>query len=73
MSVGSESLSIILDLTVYIAAEPDFVAHSALADYASALLTSELGETAIGYCTAIGVATFPGNAPVELQLVASVR
>jgi enamine deaminase RidA (YjgF/YER057c/UK114 family) len=67
-----ESLSVILSLTVYIAAEPGFTAHSKLADFASAFLESRLGRRGIGSRAAVGVATLPGNAPVEVQLVAAV-
>ncbi|WP_145104488.1 RidA family protein [Cereibacter sediminicola] len=67
-----ESLTAILSLTVYVAAEPGFDAHSKLADFASARLREELGPAGIGARTAVGVATLPGNAPVEIQLIATV-
>ena len=67
-----ESLAVILSLTVYVAAEPGFEAHSKLADFASARLREELGAAGIGARAAVGVATLPGNAPVEIQLIASV-
>lgn len=67
-----ESIGSILSLTVYIAAEPGFTAHSRLADYASAFLGAELGTNGIGCRAAVGVATLPGDAPVEVQLVAAV-
>lgn len=67
-----ESLAAILSLTVYIAAEPGFTLHSKLADFASEFLKSELGNAGIGSRAAIGVATLPGNATIELQLVAAV-
>ncbi|GAB1477716.1 RidA family protein [Paracoccaceae bacterium] len=67
-----EALAGVLSLTVYIAAEPGFQAHSRLADFASALCRRLLGEAGIGTRAAVGVATLPGNAPVEIQLVAFV-
>lgn len=67
-----ESLSAILSLTVFIAAEPGFTAHSKLADFASEFLKSRLGQRGIGSRAAVGVAALPGNAPVEVQLVAAV-
>lgn len=69
---ASERLASILSLTVYIAAEPGFTAHSRLADFASHFLESELGPDGIGSRAAVGVATLPGNAPVEVQLIAAV-
>jgi len=68
-----ESISTILSLTVYIAAEPGFSAHSRIADLASLYLREQLGAAGIGSRAAVGVATLPGNAPVEIQLIASVR
>lgn len=68
---NGERISAILSLTVYVAAEPGFTAHSRLADFASAFLRSELGTEGIGSRAAVGVATLPGNAPVEIQLVAA--
>ncbi|MGA0542162.1 RidA family protein [Neotabrizicola sp. VNH66] len=67
-----EVLAGVLSLTVYVAAEPGFTAHSKLADFASAVLRRALGEAGIGARAAVGVATLPGNAPVEIQLIAFV-
>ena len=67
-----ESISAILSLTVYIAAEPGFEAHAKLADHASAFLRAEFGAQVIGARAAVGVATLPGNAPVEIQIVAAI-
>lgn len=67
-----ERIAAILSLTVYIAAEPGFIAHSKLADFASQYLRSELGPDGIGSRAAVGVATLPGNAPVEIQIVAAL-
>lgn len=67
-----EAFDAILAMTVYVAAEDGFVAHSRLADFASAFLRQELGP--VGACAraAVGVATLPGGAPVEIQLTAAV-
>ena len=67
-----EVIGAILGLTVHIAAEPGFAAHSGLADHASTYLREELGPQGIGARAAVGVATLPGNAPVEIQIVAAV-
>lgn len=60
----------VLNMNVFIAAEPGFEAHSRLADVASAVLRAELGEAGRCARAAIGVATLPGNAPVEIQITA---
>jgi len=69
---AGEQIASVPSLTVFIAAEPGFTLHSRLADFASAYLRGELGEAGIGSRAAVGVATLPGNAPVEIQLVAAV-
>lgn len=68
-----EELEAILSLTVHVAAEPGFAAHSRLADAASAFLRRELGERGASSRATVGVATLPGGAPVEIQLMAAVR
>lgn len=68
-----EELDAILSMTVYIAAESGFTAHSRLADHASAFLRQELGDVGICSRAAVGVASLPGGAPVEIQLMAAVR
>ena len=69
---AGERIAGLLSLTVYIAAGQGFEAHAKLADFASAWLRDALGPEGIGTRAAIGVATLPGNAPVEIQLVAYV-
>ena len=67
-----EQIVQLLNMTVFIAAEDDFTAHSKLADYASEYLYSKLGSIAIGSRAAIGVCSLPGGAPVEIQITALV-
>lgn len=67
-----ERVAGVLSLTVYIAVELEFTAHARLADFASAYLQREIGDEGIGCRAAVGVASLPGNAPVEIQLVAIV-
>jgi hypothetical protein len=43
-----------------------------MADYASDLLIENLGANSIGSRAAIGVATPPSDAPVEVTLIGSV-
>jgi enamine deaminase RidA (YjgF/YER057c/UK114 family) len=67
-----ECLEKIVTLTVFIATEDGFKAHSKLADFAAEYLYEEMGENGIGSRAAIGVASLPGDAPVEIQLVAAI-
>jgi enamine deaminase RidA (YjgF/YER057c/UK114 family) len=62
-----------MSLSVYINAESGFVDHARLADFASGFLRAQLGPAGIGTRAAIGMATLPGNAPVEIQLIAAVE
>lgn len=67
-----EQIEQILTLTVYIHAEDGYKDHSKLADFASEYLYENLSETGISSRAAIGVASLPGDAPVEIQLIAAV-
>lgn len=67
-----EKLVKVITMTVYINAEEDYKDHSKLADFASEYLCEELGEAGVVSRVAIGVASLPGNTPVEIQLVAAV-
>lgn len=58
----------ILRLTVYVACGPDFTAQTAVADGASARLQDLLGDRGRASRSAVGVASLPGGACVELEL-----
>ena len=62
----------VVTLSVFIATEEGFTAHAKIADFASEYFHEELGDAGVGSRAAIGVASLPGNAPVEIQLVAAV-
>lgn len=72
MLTPGEKISKILSMTVYVNAEEGFEKHARIADFASEFLYEEIGEGAIGSRVAIGVASLPSNAPVEIQLVVEV-
>ena len=68
-----EEIVQILSLTVYLKADPGFTKHPKAADAASAYLAEQLGPDAgIGARAAVGVASLPGGAPAEVQLIAGV-
>lgn len=67
-----ERIAVILQLTVYLNTETDFTLHAKVADYASTHLVESLGNACVGSRAAIGVASLPSNAPVEITLVAKV-
>ncbi|NCB41117.1 MAG: RidA family protein [Clostridia bacterium] len=68
-----EEIDKVLLMTVYICAEDGFEKHAKIADFASDFLYQEIGDCAIGSRVAIGVASLPGNAPLEIQLTVSAK
>ncbi|MBM0257995.1 RidA family protein [Micromonospora sp. 4G55] len=61
-----------LRMTVYVACRPDFTQHSAVADGASEVLRDWLGERGAVARSAVGVASLPSGAPVEVELTVAV-
>lgn len=62
-----------LKLTGYVRCKPDFNGPPAVMDGASALLTTIFGEDLLPARTAIGVASLPGGASVELDTIVRLR
>ena len=69
---ADERIGVVLQLTVFLNAEPEFTAHSKMADFASETLMEHIGAGCIGSRAAIGVSSLPANAPVEITLIAKV-
>lgn len=67
-----ERIAVVLQLTVFLNSEPEFSSHSKVADFASNALIAELGPNCIGSRAAVGVASLPAQAPVEITIMASV-
>ncbi|HXA46408.1 MAG TPA: RidA family protein [Burkholderiaceae bacterium] len=63
----------VLRLGVYIAASPHFDQHSIVANGASDLLVAVFGERGRHARTAIGVASLPAGAAVEVDAVVQLR
>ena len=64
-----ERIARVLSMTVYVNAEDGFTSHAKIADFASDYLSEELGDASPMARVSVGVATLPGNSPVEIQLV----
>lgn len=64
-----EGLAQVMAMTVYVNAEADFTTHPKIGDFASEYLCEQLGDAGSCARAAVGVATLPGNAPVEIQLM----
>jgi len=67
-----ERIERILLITVYVNAEEGYTTQAKIADHASEYFCEELGEGGIGSRAAVGVASLPGNAPVEISIIAAV-
>lgn len=67
-----EEIQQLLLLNVYVQAEEGFTTHAKLADFASEYFVEQLGDVGIGSRAAIGVASLPGNSPIEIQVIAGV-
>jgi len=73
-SLGSlESIKGILRIGVYVQCSMDFTRQSEVADAASDLLVSVLGENGAHTRTSVGVYQLPKNASVEVELIAVAR
>ncbi|WP_409567504.1 RidA family protein [Methylobacterium sp. J-030] len=72
LALPGESVCGIMSMTVFIASDHEFRAHSQLADYASEYLYQQLGDDGVCARAAVGVATLPSGAPVEIQLVGTI-
>ena len=59
-------------MIVYVNAAEGFVDHTKLADFASEYLTEQLGDAGVCARCALGMASLPKNAPVEISLTAVV-
>ena len=64
-----ERIARVLSMTVYVNAEDGFTSQAKIADLASDYLSEELGDASPMARVSVGVATLPGNAPVEIQLI----
>ena len=71
-SLGTlENVRAILRITVYMQCTPEFTQQSEVADGASELLFSILGDAGAHTRTSVGVQQLPKNASVELDLIAA--
>lgn len=69
---GADRIAGLVRMTVYVHAASGFAQHSAVADAATDALVDHLGERGRCARSAVGVASLPGDAPVEIELTAHV-
>lgn len=70
MVVGLATLQSVVRVTVYVASASDYTEQAIVADAASTILERVLGVRGRHARTAVGVASLPGGAPVEVELTA---
>lgn len=66
---GVDHIGRILKLVVFVASEPGFTAQPTVANGASELMVEIFGEAGAHVRSAVGVASLPLDAPVEVELV----
>jgi enamine deaminase RidA (YjgF/YER057c/UK114 family) len=72
-SLGSlERIRKVLRITVYVQSAPDFTQQSEVADGASEVLYTILGQAGVHTRTSVGVFQLPKNATVEIDMVVAV-
>jgi enamine deaminase RidA (YjgF/YER057c/UK114 family) len=71
--VGLDAVVGVLKLVGYVASAPDFTGQPAVVNGASVLLGEVFGDAGAHARSAIGVASLPLDAPVEIELIVEVR
>ena len=72
-AIGLENISRVVRLTGYVQAAEDFLAISDVLNGASDLLLAVFGETGRHARSAVGVASLPMNAAVEVEMTLEIR
>ena len=67
-----ENIEKIVKITVFVASGPDFTTQHLVANGASDLLVAVLGDKGKHARSAVGVASLPLNAPVEIEAIIEV-
>lgn len=68
-----EKIRRVIKITVFVASAPDFVEQHLVANGASDLLAAVLGEKGKHARSAVGSASLPLNAPVEIEAILEVE
>ena len=68
-----ETIAQVLQLNVFVNAAEGFFGHSKIADFATDYLNQELGEAGVAARAALGIASLPGDAPLEIQMICAVK
>jgi enamine deaminase RidA (YjgF/YER057c/UK114 family) len=69
---GIDNIARIVKVNVYVASDPDFITHSAVANGASDLLVEIFGDAGKHARSTLGMAVLPMDSPVEVEIVAEL-
>ena len=69
---GLDAIAQVVRVVVYVGSTPEFTGHPAVANGASELLGAVFGDAGQHARSAVGAASLPLNAPVEVELVVRV-
>ena len=70
---GLSAVTRIVNVTGFVASDPDFTGQAQVVNGASELLLEVFGEAGRHARSAVGMAVLPLDAPVEVELIAEVR
>jgi enamine deaminase RidA (YjgF/YER057c/UK114 family) len=70
--VGLDSVTAVVKVVGFVAATPEFTQHPAVVNGASLLLGEVFGDAGKHARSAVGVASLPLGAPVEVELIVAV-
>jgi enamine deaminase RidA (YjgF/YER057c/UK114 family) len=70
--VDLDSVAAVVKVVVFVASTPDFTGQPAVANGASELLGAVFGDAGVHARSAVGVASLPMDAPVEVEIVVEV-
>ena len=68
-----DSVSRVVKVVGFVASHPDFTGQPGVINGASELLGAAFGEAGVHARSAVGVAALPLDAPVEVEIIVSVR
>ena len=68
-----EVIGQVLQLNVFVNAADGFLGHSKIADLVVEYLLQELGDAGVAARAALGIASLPGEAPLEVQMICAVK
>ena len=69
---GIDNIARIVKVTVYVASDPAFITHSAVANGASDVLVDIFGDAGKHARSTLGMAVLPMDSPVEVEIVAEL-